>query len=90
LAFAGEKRIDIAKELGVKRLAVYNWVKRYNQEGESGLSRKPGQGDKRTLTPDKIEKIKQWVSEEQGIWTLDKMRIRLRRRHRSDFTSDMV
>jgi transposase len=86
----GKKRIDIAKELGVKRLAIYKWVKRYNQEGESGLSRRPGQGDKRTLTPDKIEKIKQWVSEEQGIWTLDKMRIDVRRRHKSDFTSDMV
>ena len=73
----GKKRIDIANELGVKRLAVYRWVVRYNQEGESGFSRKSGQGSKRTLTPDKIEKIKQWVSEEQGVWTLDKMRIRL-------------
>jgi transposase len=73
----GRKRIDIARELGVKRLTIYKWVIRYNQEGESGFSRKPGQGDKRTLTPDKVEKIKQWVSEEGGLWTLDKMRIRL-------------
>ena len=73
----GKKRIDIAKELGLKRQALYKWVKRYNQDGESGLSRKSGQGAKRTLTPDKIENIKQWVSKEQGLWTLDKMRIRL-------------
>lgn len=86
----GKKRIDIAKELGVKRLAIYKWVKRYNQEGESGLSRKPGQGDKRTLTPDKIEKIKQWVSEEQGIWTLDKMRIRLMSEEGISVTSQAI
>ncbi|HGJ66824.1 TPA: transposase [bacterium] len=72
----GRKRIDVAKELGVERLAIYKWIIRYNQEGEPGLCRKSGQGDKRTLTPDKVEKIKQWVTEE-GVWTLDKMRIRL-------------
>lgn len=73
----GRKRINVAKELGVERLAVYKQIIRYNQEGESGLCRKPGQGNKRTLTPDKVEKIKQWVTEEAGVWTLDKMRIRL-------------
>lgn len=73
----GEERGEVAKRLGVSRIAIRKWVKRYNSEGESGLRRKAGQGRKRTLTPDKVEKIKQWVSEEKGIWTLKRMRLRL-------------
>jgi len=53
------------------------WVKRYTSGGETEFSRKPGQGRKRTLTPDKVEKIKTWVTEEGGVWTLEKMRVKL-------------
>ena len=47
----GEKRREIAKRLGVSRISIQNWVKRYNSEGESGLPRKSGQGRKRIITP---------------------------------------
>jgi len=73
----GEERGEVAKRLGVSRIAIRKWVKRYNSVGESGLRRKAGQGRKRTLTPDKVEKIKQWVSEEEGVRTLKWMQLRL-------------
>lgn len=71
----GKSLKEIAELLGVWRKTIYNWIKRYNSEGESGLSRKAGQGRKRTLTPDKVEKI--WVTQEGGVWTLEKIRLRL-------------
>ena len=67
----------ISELLGVCRKTIYRWLERYKTEGESGLSRHPGQGRKRTLTPDKVEKIKTWVTSEDGVWTLEKMRVRL-------------
>jgi len=44
---------------------------------ESGLHHQPGQGKKLVLTPEKIEKIKQWVNEEEGVWTLKRIQFRL-------------
>ena len=73
----GKPLKEIAELLGVWRKTIYSWIKRYNWEGESGLFRKPGQGRKRTLTSDKVEKIKTWVTQEGGVWTLEKMRVRL-------------
>lgn len=73
----GEKRIEIAKRLGVSRISIQNWVKRYNSEGESCLPRKSGQGRKRTITRDKVERIKEWVREGEGVWTLKRMRLKL-------------
>lgn len=73
----GEKRREISKRLGVSRISIQNWVERYNSEGESGLPRKSGQGRKRTITPDKVERIKEWVREEGGVWTLKRMRLKL-------------
>ena len=73
----GKQRIEIAKLLGVSTNIIGKWVERYNTEGESGLHRKPGQGRKRTVTPDSVEKLKEWIKQEGGIWTLDKMSYRL-------------
>ena len=66
----GESRGDIAKRLGIGCSTLYRWVKRYNSSGESGLHRQPGQGRKRTLTPERVENIKEWVNSEEGVWTL--------------------
>jgi len=73
----GKQRIKIAKLLGVSTSIIYKWVKRYNSEGESGLRRQKGQGRKRIITLDKVEKLKEWVKQEEGIWTLNKMSYRL-------------
>lgn len=74
---AGESIQEISRLLGVCRKTISRWLKRYDIEGDSGFSQKPGRGRKRKLTPDKIEKIKTWVTEEGGVWTLEKMVVRL-------------
>jgi len=73
----GESRGEVAKRLGIGCNTLYRWVKRYNSSGESGLHRQPGQGRRRTITPDKVEKIKGWVNAEEGVWTLKRMSIKL-------------
>ncbi len=73
----GESRSEIAKRLGIGCNTLYRWVKRYNSGGESGLHQRPGQGRKRTLTPEKVEKIKGWVKAEEGVWTLKRVRLKL-------------
>ncbi len=73
----GESRNEIAKRLGIGCNTLYRWVKGYNSRGESGLHQRPGQGRKRTLTPEKVEKIKGWVKAEEGVWTLKRVRLKL-------------
>jgi transposase len=73
----GESRCEIAKRLGIGCNTLWRWVKGYNSHGESGLRRQPGQGRKRTLTPERVEKIKGWVNAEEGVWTLKRMMLRL-------------
>ena len=73
----GDSRVSVAKRLGIGRSTLWRWVKRYNSMFEPGLHRQPGQGRKRTITPDKVEKIKIWVSENEGVWTLKRMQIKL-------------
>lgn len=74
----GKCRGEIAERLGVGHNTICQWVKRYNSGGESGLRRKPGQGRKRVITPDKVEKMKKWVSAGEGVWTLKRMSSRLK------------
>ena len=73
----GESRGVVAKRLGIGCNTLYRWVKRYNSSGESGLHRQPGQGRKRTLTPETVEKIKGWVKAEEGVWTLKRISLKL-------------
>jgi transposase len=73
----GESRGEIAKRLGIVCNTLCRWVKGYNSVGESGLHRQPGQGRKRTLTPERVENIKNWVNSEEGVWTLKRMMLKL-------------
>lgn len=73
----GESRGEIARHFGIGCNTLYRWVKRYNSSGEPGLHRRPGQGRKRTITPDRVGRIKGWVSAEEGVWTLKRMSIKL-------------
>ncbi len=75
--YQGESRGKIAKRLGIGCNTLYRWVQRYNSLGESGFYRQSGQGRNRTITPEKVEKIKAWVNEEEGVWTLKRMQLRL-------------
>ena len=73
----GASRDEIAKRLGIGCNTLCRWVERYNSSGESGFHRQPGQGRKRTITPEKVEKIKGWVNSVEGVWTLNRMSIKL-------------
>lgn len=73
----GERRGETGERLGVGRNTICQWVNRYNSEGESGLRRKPGQGRKRVITSDKVKRIKKWVSEREGVWTLKRVSLKL-------------
>ena len=86
----GEKRGEIARRLGVTRTTIREWVKRYNREGEAGLHQKPGQGRKRTITPEKVEKIKGWVKAEEGVWTLNRIRIELEKEEEISVTQQAI
>ena len=54
----------MARRLGIDLSTLVRWVQRYNAQGEKGLHRKKGQGRKRVLNSERMQKIKQWVSEE--------------------------
>lgn len=73
----GESRGAVAKRLGIGCNTLYRWVMRYNTSGESGLHRQPGQGRKKTLTPEIVDEIKDWVNAEEGVWTLKRMMLKL-------------
>lgn len=73
----GESHGEIANRLGIGRSTLGRWVKRYNSQGESGLHQQPGQGRKQTITPETVEKIKNWVREDEGVWTLNRICLRL-------------
>ena len=73
----GKSRDEIAERLGVGCNTVCRWVKGYNSSGETGLHPQPGQGRKRTITPEKVEQIKGWVNSVEGVWTLNRMSIKL-------------
>lgn len=42
----GKISADVADIIGTNQVSVNNWLKRYEQEGISGLKTKPGQGRK--------------------------------------------
>ena len=86
----GEKRGEIADRLGVTRTTIREWVNRYNREGESGLHQKPGQGRRRKITPEKVEKIKGWVKAEEGVWTLKRIRIKLEKEEGISVTQQAI
>lgn len=86
----GEKRCLVASRLGVSEATLYHWITRYNADGETGLTRKLGQGRKRTLTEDKVQMIKGWVTDEDGVWTLKKMSVRLKEQENLEVTEQAI
>jgi len=74
----GETYRAVARRLGIDLSTLVRWVQRYNAQGEKGLYRKRKQGRKRVLNSERMQKIKQWVSEEERVWTLERMKVRLK------------
>lgn len=57
----GQTAPEIANGLGVSRRAVQEWVRRYNQEGLSGLQTRSGQGREPILSEDERQLVAQRV-----------------------------
>jgi len=55
----GVSRTEVAQRLGVCRETIRQGVRRDNAEGEAGLWRRPGQGRRRVLTPERVEQLQQ-------------------------------
>ncbi len=57
LAKQGRTAVWIAESLGVSRRPVQEWVRRYNQDGVEGLSRRPGQGRRGKLSSEERDRL---------------------------------
>jgi len=76
----GERPMRVAARLGVGRMAVYEWLHRFNAEGLRGLADHPRSGRPRTYTPAQTAEVKAAVLTRPdalglpfGSWTLDRL-----------------
>jgi transposase len=56
---------EIAGIMGTNIISVYNWLKRYKQDGIRGLDTKPGQGRPRILEDQHLRIVRAAVEEER-------------------------
>lgn len=61
----GYKAKDIANILDTNIQSVYNWVKRYQQQGIEGLQTREGQGRPRLLQDEHEQIVKDCISQER-------------------------
>ncbi len=64
----GYKLREIASIMGVSRRTIYNWKKRYKEEGIEGLKTKEKPGRKRKLSNEDMERLKDLLKERE-YWT---------------------
>jgi len=57
----GASRSEAAKQSGMDRQTLRDWVHRYNAEGIAGLKSGHGPGQPPALTADQMAELKQWV-----------------------------
>ncbi len=57
----GKTLAQLMPLFSVTRPTLYNWINAWEFRGILGLYNQPGQGRKRTFTPDQEEEIYQWV-----------------------------
>jgi transposase len=93
----GMPQTQVAKAFGVDRITLYRWVKRYEQNGNDGLERKPGSG-----RPRKVEELELWelwdvvlspASEfgyETDLWTVGRLRRVIQERYDVVVSNDTV
>lgn len=53
----GRSRTEVAAYLGVSRVSLYRWQRRFEAEGVAGLSMRPGRGRPRQARPEEIEAV---------------------------------
>jgi transposase len=76
----GERPSHTAERLGVSRVTVYTWIKRFNAAGIDGLHDQPRSGRPATYQSDEIAEViataltkPQDLQLEFGSWTLDRL-----------------
>jgi len=73
LKAAGRPSLDVGLVVGLCRVSVDSWIKRYQQEGIKGLETKPGRGRKPLLTvADDQAAVRSAVAENRQRITLAK------------------
>lgn len=64
LASQGIKVEELMTILNASYKTIYNWLKRWESEGMTGLYNKPGRGRKRTFNQEQEETIRAWAKQE--------------------------
>src|SRR3990172_7404636 len=73
-ALNGEEVVALAKEVGVSRILLYRWLKRYKNAGRSGLlPRKRHIGRYWRQTPEKYEKVVLSLVAKHPEWCIRKL-----------------
>jgi len=69
----GYRLQEIANIMGVNRRTVYNWRKRYEEEGIEGLKTREKPGRKRKLYDEDMDKLKDLLKQKE-YWTTREVR----------------
>ena len=69
----GHRLQEIANIMGVNRRTVYNWRKRYEEEGIEGLKTREKPGRKRKLSDEDMDKLKDLLKQKE-YWTTREVR----------------
>lgn len=71
---------QVADAYGIDRTTLYRWVRRYHEEGNKGLQRRPGSGRPRLLTAFDMEAVNDIVLQpashfgfETNLWTVGRL-----------------
>lgn len=57
----GEPKTEISRQVGLTRIRVYEWIKRFEAEGLAGLEERAGRGRKESYTPTQKRRIVETV-----------------------------
>jgi len=69
----GHRLQEIANIMGVNRRTVYNWRRRYEEEGIEGLKTREKPGRKRKLSDEDMERLKDLLKQKE-YWTTREVR----------------
>lgn len=57
----GYSKVEISRQVGLTRIRVYDWIKRFESEGLAGLEEREGRGRKESYTPAQRRRIVETV-----------------------------
>jgi transposase len=93
----GRSMSDIADAFGTNRSTVYRWVKRFEEEGEDGLQRRPTSGRPRKLEDLTEEELRTIVLQpashfgyESDLWTVGRLHAVIEEQYRFCVSKDTI